>query len=825
MTSILEHPGACFTVAQIARALDRWPRVIRRQLGALPPAGEREEAGNKVRLYSLSQLPADIRTALEALRGRRGYRSISDMLKSREHPWCPAPAYDQQPESIRSKAEGIRDILAPLIAAEQGGEIERAEACRRLVAEMAKTGRIIGDRQARRLLERALDRDGGREEWHRPELYVDERTVKEGAKPGKAEAVMERPHESLRLALDALNLSDPLTVEDRAFVLDATFRHLQGITEGAGDLEFLRAKRSVLRWVVGYLPSLTNPPGNYQAVSKRADRAFPQWIDGGQCVQALGDKRKGASGRDVPSIPEAELEELKQRAIRKGSLGTAWTFARQEGALKALMMVYPQATPPRWIYDLLGPAIKAALIHVAGPRKARLRSAPIMRDWSGVEPGDRFTADDKTFDCYVAINDGDRWGAIRPQLLLIADERSLYIPGGLLIPSKHYTVAGIRKAIIHLEGSLKPGGLPRLGFWFENGFFRAKQIIGSHAVGRTEIPWRKTECGLRHPELGLEIKYHGPANPRAKMMETILSRLRRWFVDMPGYAGTNERENCPQRTKDSIARLHAGSGPDEAGLLTWDQWCFQELPRILTEHNNHPGNGEMLNGASPAALWEPAILKAPLKRLPDNARHLLASDSQEVQVRENQVRITIGTRNWVYTAREFGQLEGRWVEGRFNYEHPEFLSVFSLRGEFICTAKAWVVDARASETPEGRTILSKARSESLGAQTFGRDELRAAWRNSEWVMPRHRVGSSLVDASKISDSTLAAGEESRRDLDAQIAKQDSDLKAQRSIDRKVESIGLGSKGISVSRKKAGLELLREALGAAEEAPESRVDAE
>jgi hypothetical protein len=809
-----------YSAAQLAKALGREASSVRRSLESVPAAGPGFIAGNEAKLYRLNQLPEEWVRRLEEQRESQGYRSIECLLRASTKAYGGDIVWADLPDWAKSRASELRAWLRPALEAitKHGS---RMSAAVRIAIEgwTGSEAQRLGEKQIRRLLADIITKDANRHEFSNLALYVDRRATKPSESPRPA--VIRKGIDLEDLERAVAELEDPTnpSLRDRAFLMDAAFRTVErSVSERAPTSERKRVIRSILSWILSAVPSITEPPSNLAALQKRFRRNFEAWVTGGRTVEAIADGRAGNSGRKRPlGIPDTELESLKFAAIRKGSLGTAWTFARHDSSLPALTATYRGQKPPRWIYEELGGPIAAALMHEQGDAAARLRQKGIARDWTSTSPGDHWSIDDKTFDCLVAMPDGNgSWHAICPQLLLICDEKSLYIIGGLLIPDRHYTAAGIRLALLRAHDSPKPGGLPRCGLLLENGTFRSKQVIGSAAPNRSPFPWRETESGLRHPEIGLDIHFCTPRNPRAKRVETALARLRRWFVDMPGYVGTNQRENLPERTRVANHQLKQGIKPRDAGLLTWDEWIETELPRIFTEHNAFSCDGPVHHGAAPAELWDPAIIKRPLRRLPENARHLLASDRQRARVRNGEISIEIGARSWRYVSEATGPLEGRELDVRFNYEAPEFLSVFDKSGTYLATVKALIADAKASSETE-KLRLSDARARQSASLKFGRDQHRAAWRDAKWVSPIHRVGSSIADETRVSEQTLAAGEMAGEGLADAVAAQEAEGRVRASAERDVSRLGGVGKSISADRVEAASQLLRMAKSMAKDA--------
>lgn len=835
-------PTDAFSAAQVARILGRSPRAIRRSLEPVAPVRVDRVAGNETRFYSLASLPDELRAEILGLRDRLGYRAAADLVAAADRPWEPEIPWDEISEKGRAKAADLRGILQPLLEGDEAQRRSRAVTARLLSqAFPGAMGYEVGERQALRLIERTIGRDRGRGEFHRLALYLDDADIKRQA-PAPAAVATRRPgpigataSPSLSNAILGLaNAADP-TLEDRAHLMDGAFRDFEAAVAGIEDaIAVKRAKRAIMQKLLDAVPGMTRPPGSVEAMRKRFDRDYSGWCAGGRCVDALKDGRRGASGRGRPSVPEDEIESLLNYAVRKRCIGTAWQFAmaESEGAPRLPMLrafCGSLRYPPRWVRDKIEGKFRAAVLVEQGARKGALRVASILRrGWAeDVTPGDRFSMDDKTADTYVVDDspgEDGRLRVFRPQLLFISDEASLYLLGCEVIPSEHYTAAGIRLALLGLNDEERLG-LPRDALVLENGTFKSRQILGSGRPGQNAVSWRVTEAGLRTPEIGIRIHYCTPSLPRAKRIESGFARLHPWWVDLPGYCGTDERVNMPERTRVARKRLDDGALPEEAGLLTLSQFKVA-LVRIMTEFNRRACHGPDHAGRAPADLWDASILRHPLKKLPENARHLLASDHQERTVRGGGFTVPIGNVDWPYADPGLVAWEGKKVEVRFNYQRPELASVFDMRGNFILTARSLVCDARASRTPEGRVKLSTARRIQAGIVRESEAIRRAAWRDAEFVVPRHRVASTIMNEAAHPERSMEEAGKAREDLERHSAADEAEAREHQRLDRKASRLGIAvGDGLPKDRQRAGLSLLERAQRRMAAAPEAQSSAD
>ena len=72
-----------------------------------------------------------------------------------------------------------------------------------------------------------------------------------------------------------------------------------------------------------------------------------------------------------------------------------------------------------------------------------------------------------------------------------------------------------------------------------------------------------------------------------------------------------------------------------------EEWGAR-LDATFEEFNADAQNGKMLAGDSPFEAWRAGVENSPLRKLPDNARYLLASHCKRVTVRQHGITLAIG---------------------------------------------------------------------------------------------------------------------------------------------------------------------------------------
>jgi len=302
-----------------------------------------------------------------------------------------------------------------------------------------------------------------------------------------------------------------------------------------------------------------------------------------------------------------------------------------------------------------------------GPRQARLNGAYIFRDWSTVHSLDWFQADDATFPLYMAAPDGQGWFTLmRGQCLLMIDLRSTRILGFVLLSSKNYRANDIRTLTTRVCDQY---GLPRKGFYYENGSWRAKILKGETEPG--PMSWGETEMGLR--EFGL--KFVHAKLPRAKPVEGIIGAAQNLMEGLPGYVGRNEQMEKFERVQKLMRDVNSRK-VNPAGLFMDEEQWADTLETLCAQYNATRQDGKMTGGLSPDAAFEQyRNLADPPVKFPPSCRYLLAHHRRPVTVTSNGITLRFGNQVFNYRNAETGRLRGQRVFAWFDPENPEILSV------------------------------------------------------------------------------------------------------------------------------------------------------
>jgi hypothetical protein len=546
------------------------------------------------------------------------------------------------------KANLLREALEKPIRQFLAGELSGSALTDLGLAEYSRThGYAIGARHWRRVFERVMDRDRGFGDFQRLDLYLDESafsTPVQSRDMARAAGL----HRALDDVLDNLeNRSNP-TREDRAWLLHNVFEHFEALADGCQDSAAQKkAKKSLVHYIYAAVPAVAK---NIAAFDKDFRTCFKRWSAGGKTEDSILDRRHDKSGHHRrPDFHRDENVIAGYAVLLGGNESLAMREAMKRGELSEEFLSYYHHDPRRFksylakrVRQNVTPIVeRLASIH-QGEQAAKLAGPYIKRTWGDdvVRPGDYFTADDMTQDnrTYLAtevwvpgengeplMGENGRPVLLRAESIFFADFASDYIIcfvqttgrlNGLLIK------AGIARAHDQV-------GLPRRGFFFENGVWASRFIHGEKGLSGG-LHFRDFERNA-YSHFGIEVHHHEARNPRAKPMESIFRRLQQHLPLLPGYTGSNERLAGFERTGEIFSAVRSGKADAASQLLSLPRYC-ELLSGIVTEFNEEPQNGARLAGRSPLEAWRESVDQHPLRKLHPEERYLLATHCRQQTV-------------------------------------------------------------------------------------------------------------------------------------------------------------------------------------------------
>ena len=658
-----------FTAAQIAAALQLSKRSVLESLKRTPPSGTRIVHGNETRAWSKDALPPGVLAELEQIAARRKI-SVQALLASPPPISRPRYPLNELADEAIERASLLRRALAPALGRLDDHRLTSAELERLGVEDYGRTfGHSISTRHWRRLFRRTLDRDGGAASWGRLEIYLDESPTRrpELRKPASFTPTALRPLQELISSFE--NPAAPTELEKNCLWIYA-FEHYEHELQHCGKPKAI--KRATLKFLCENATFLGK---SEKGIKVQFDRKLKRWREGGRLPAAIADVRKRNPGRPAPKFSDEEEHVLIAKALRAGGgVSQAWRESKDRGVFNNRVSQHYTSTPasksyvPSRIRKLITVKLKMLRDHHHGPRTAKLNGAFINRDPSTFNAGDWFQADDVTLPNYYYIEREEGFQLLRGQFLAMCDCRSTFILGYVLIPQRNYTAHHIRNLTTIVADTY---GLPRKGFYYENGMWRTARLLHGRA---DEINWHKTEMGLR----GLGLQFRHAKLPRGKVIERVFGLLQNHLESEPGYAGRDERYDKFERVQEQLSLVRRGKAHPSDFFLSESEY-LKRLGVIVDRFNNERQEGKYCPGLSPKEAFEKFHGDEPRVCLDTSCRHLLASHKMRVRCGRNGVSFRLGKEQFTYKNRETGRLRGQEVIVWFNVEKPSVISVSNLK--------------------------------------------------------------------------------------------------------------------------------------------------
>lgn len=733
-----------FTAAQIATGLNRSQWGVRKALKTIRPAAQEMVCGQRAAVWSLDQLPAAIKNELTGKARALHYRDAAAFLATPPRVWQPPVPLAAMSDAALIKARKLREALAGTVRRLNDLSMSDEEFRQRGLEDYrAAFGHAIGERQWKRLLDRTAARDAGAEDWQRLEIYLDENTTpRPTGKVKTSAAKTSGEHPALRdLLASFAEPSSPTRTETELLWVYTFERSAEMLAQGATLKD---ARRSLLDFLHVHAPALAK---NRHALHVAFNHKRALWEAGDGKPSAIRDNRAAANaGRRAVMSKEDRLTLLAFAAQFGGGLSQGWREAVRVGALSAELTARYIENPgsksyvPHAIRDALSNDVKLLDNWMHGPRQAKLGGAFIERDPNTFAAGDWMQGDDCTLPnlYYEATAAGTR--LMRGQFLAMIDVRTAYILGFVLISAppdrpSTYNAWHIRNLITTVHDAY---GMPRQGFYFENGTWRAKLLTGK------TTDWSQTETGLRH--FGLRFKHAGL--PRAKVIERVFGALQNLTQAERGYVGRGWHNDRYERTERRKNLVESGKLAAGEHFLSRDEWV-ERLTQLVTQYNEEPRGGKYCGGLSPRAAYEKHFGAEPLVRLPDEARYLLANEMKRLKVGRNGISFLAGRADlpFTYKNERTGELCGRTVEVFFNKESPAILGVHHPdSGEVFAVRRSTLVPGMDAE-PE---TLAQAFAENAAHNGYARALYRAIQPNfSTRFMARPIFRPTMLDGATV----------------------------------------------------------------------------
>lgn len=786
---------AQFTAAEIGKALGKDSRLMRKSL--TKPTGKRIVSGNLTSTWTVQALPERLRAKLDELVKIRFYRSLEDLLENPEARWPDAgqiPLLRQLAPAALTKAEKLRDAFRQAMARRNDDLISAGEKERLGLAEYkAVFGHAITPRHWRNLMARTLGRDRGLEEFERLELYVDLNPPTIRSQDSR-EVSGECPEFEQAFSL-LPNPSEP-TEDDKRFLWDAAFKDYERLLD-QNEITERKAKEIV----IGYLWERANYLGSSrEAVLKSFKRRYARWVDANGGLAALKDKRIEANESRIQTIPAKDLDILSRRAIFEcgGRISQAYRELIVEGKFSEVFMARfgsgkgGKSYVPTPVQDAVRHEISMINGVHSAPKNERDQGAYLSRSWQNVPAGDWWCGDDCTLPVYYHVPDPETgwFKLIRGQLLLMIDLRTTYILGFALLPTPGYHARAIRRLVTYCADNY---GLPRRGFYFEQGIWKQSRILTGDK--RTSIPWAETEKGLK--EFGLEFKHATVA--RSKPVERVLGALQNQMERECGYAGRDERRDPQERFQKLKRDVEARRIHPAEHLYGAQEW-EERLAQICQRYNDEVQEGKHTAGFSPKEAYQRfQNPEDPPVHFGPEERFLLAHHKKVARVGVNGITLQFGKKKYVYRDHQTGPLRGQQVLVWFDPENPDAITVTDMKRRHPFEVER-AQDVPAIDPPE--ELLRHENEKRNGHMGYARERYNVLKNESPVPFRKTQLDPNLRHVGQ----QIEQGRKQRKNQQA------AETRRQQSLQREAEKAGVDTIIIDTEREDA-LEALQDLVEA------------
>lgn len=749
--------AATYTVAQIATALGRSRRQM--AFALLPAAGlDRAPNGAARRVWTLAELPEEVRTALQLRASRGRYRTIDDLLAHPPAPWKSSVPLAECSERNQLRARQLKEALRDSIVRAEDTSLPEAEFVRKGLADYARVvGEILSERRWRDLFKRTCERAGALAEFDRDEIYLDEKPARRPELISKADAVAP-DCAALRERIRKIMGREIPTPAKRAQLWDAIFLDNDRRLEGGAKPK--AARRALVAFIASEVPALVRKGSSnaQHAIATNFKRKHAAWLSSGRSLNALDDGRVNPE-RDLPyNFSADEWTQVSMQAAGKDNLNLGWRkfLASDHARLETKRHFGFQHKMPAWIRKLISHDVTTLQPCLRGPRTARDRGAFISREPSTLLAGDSDQSDDLTLDLYWYDETPAGVWFGQGQLLPWIDERSWMIYSLCLIADANYTGFDIRNSWTE---KVRKHGLPRKRVHVERGRWEDASVWNGRKLrgGDEEVGTAHAEDGIRR--LGIDLR--NATTPRGKLIERLFGSLNDLLRGLPGFCGSNQRVTAPEalqkkvRQAQNFAAGRGGEHPRELGFWNKSQ-VMAQLQEIAHELNNTTKRGKYHTAwvgnkqvhLTPTQAYEHFFGTERLTSIPPEFEHLFARNRMVRLVGRNGVRITHGRRVFVYKNDALGCFKGREMACWFNPEDPSILQVTGLDGR---DRFAVPQEIRLSHNATAEEIAA-AHAVNAGFDAHRKDMHQALKPAFSEAFTKIRFRHTLIDSATIADA-------------------------------------------------------------------------
>ena len=588
-------------------------------------------------------------------------------------------------------------------------------------------------------------------------------------------------HEDFRLWLvDSVKDRRALSAADRFLIWREACTHYEAVRVSSGEgFKAGALSRSLIDFLLKEVPGLVRAGARRPARSLA--RVFARHL---QTFRVKGrgavvDNRAARSGNYRPVLcPECWNKVVALGVAFQGNESLSWRKLKDSGQMcegcqdrHKLDLRVNKSYVPASVRNAVTPLVAAAMPWRKSDAAGRAAGPKIPGDWSDIEPGDVFIADDVTWNHIVyGFEESGKLCFFRPECLYYMDSKSGYPLAWRLIRG-HYTGRDIR---LVTRDVLTRYGRPRLGFKYENGIWASRAARDETRGGEIDI--RETEDGFKNLGMLVNIRHARSRNPTGKaVLEGEFHILQKLMVAERGYVGFNEREeksDAIKRAQREAEAAHKAGDVKELGkrlngFHSFESWG-KRLEQLFDERANEVQNGQRNDGVSPKEHWQRGIARNPLAGFPQDVLYILDTHRHEVPINAQAITINYGKHEkWMYAGPELGRfINQRRVLASYHIDCPELLTVSDLKRTEHIVVKGNRLKSNTASAEEqataGREIAEFNRTPRAIAGMLKHPIVNMITRDNEFVPEQREVGRMIAASKQGQAEEVEQAKEERR---------------------------------------------------------------
>ena len=595
-----------YTLKTIGDALGVKRQTITWYLRGIEAADFQLTMGNKAAAWRIDQFPKKLFELLatkarkQRCRGATDADRIAMLLAMPRMRWDLKTefnlSWDEICDDHQQQAASLMQALQPFLLSQHDTKLSPGEFKKAGVAEYKRIFRnTITERFWDELFMRTIRRDGGVEDFNRPEIYVCDRPRKKHAPANVvSEALAKDFTEIENFIRQCRNRHNP-TKADRVAIWSLALEKYALLVRDVGMTE-KAAARHIRDFLFLSAPFLA---ASRDALLKAFDSRLAGWKPGSP--ECLEDGR--AQNGDVAEYPSKDIRRVRHSAATKNGkrIDAAW---REE---YSRLSEYTRTRHPRCrrcplaFYKLVNrERVDAIYARLQGRRPLRKLIGGVKRDATGIPTMARWAVDDMTSNIEVLlVRIDETFSLIQPQIIAVMDFVSRKWVGWAMSTDRAPNAQLVCAAV--LDGFLRHGVCRQL--WVENGFVFGRSL---NVNGKEDDQGRTVVAGLE--KYGCAIHHFDKMSPTSKgELEKSFDLLQRGMERHYGYGGRNQKLASEDFKREQRLIRSGKLGLEEAKKFryTYEEFAIV-MRKLIDKYNNEPQHGH-LGGLTPSEAFDALI--------------------------------------------------------------------------------------------------------------------------------------------------------------------------------------------------------------------------